>query len=204
MRNKDLSRETLLNSIKHLLSCDESHIILDQHKLYTLYSIAFQYMLYLSTKDAGAYILRLENSQLLDKIIQKSKDQTTRNFMHKLSLPRKLKYGQSTFFLDFFNLSSWGMTSEIPHEKIKGAIIVFSASPPPLEDSESFSDHIIEKDYYLNLLLDVCPKTITISYDRLFTTSKPQKSVQFDFIPSKNLDAVRGVRLAQNFDFEED
>ena len=27
---------------------------------------------------------------------------------------------------------------------------------------------------------------------------------QFDFIPSKNLDAVRGVRLAQNFDFEED
>ncbi|MEX1099848.1 MAG: hypothetical protein WEB87_05450, partial [Bacteriovoracaceae bacterium] len=91
MSYRDLTKEALYEGVKLLVDSDSSHIHLPQQKLYTLFSIGFQYLLYKSTKEAGHYIIRVEDSYLLDKLQKKSKDQSTRRFMQSLALPRRLK-----------------------------------------------------------------------------------------------------------------
>ena len=93
--SKDLSKEDLYESVKTLVETEEEHIHLDQQKLFTLFSVAFQYLLFKSTKEPGAYILRIEDSALAEKLAKKSKDPSTRRFVQSLLLPRKLKYQKS-------------------------------------------------------------------------------------------------------------
>src|SRR3989339_1189447 len=101
---KDLSKQELYEAVKMLVDTDDSHphIHLNQHKLFNLYSIAFQYMLYRSTKNPGAYIIRIEDSHFAEKISKRAKDPSSRKFLQALLLPRKIKYNSSTLFLDFF------------------------------------------------------------------------------------------------------
>ena len=86
---RDLNKNDLYESVKALVECESSHIHLHQHKLFTLFSVAFQYLLYMSTKKPGAYIIRIEDSQLAEKIARKAKDLSSRKFLQTLLLPRK-------------------------------------------------------------------------------------------------------------------
>jgi len=72
----DLPKKLLYDSVKTLLDQQEknSHIQLDQQKLFTLYSIAFQYLLFTSTKKPGSYIIRIEDSSLAERLAKKSKE----------------------------------------------------------------------------------------------------------------------------------
>ena len=132
MQKRDLDKNTLYEGVKALIDCASDHIHLPQQKLYTLFSVAFQYMLFKSTREPGFYILRVEDSYLLDKLQKKSKDLSTRKFIQSLALPRRFKYGNSTFVLDFFNVSTWAMTNDLPKDKIKGALVVKNASKKPI------------------------------------------------------------------------
>ena len=125
---KDLDKSTLYEAVKTLVETPARHIHLDQQKLFTLFSIAFQYILFRSTKHPGHYIIRIEDSLLAEKLAKKAKDETTRKFMMRLLVPRRLAYGNSTFHLDYFPLATWGTTKDLPKEKIQGAIVVKNTS----------------------------------------------------------------------------
>lgn len=209
MRGKDLSKEDLYESVKALVETEDKHVHLDQQKLFTLYSIAFQYMLFLSTKSPGAYILRIEDSALAEKLARKSKDPSTRRFMQSLMLPRKLKYQKSTFFLDFFHIGSWSFTADIPKDKIKGAIIVKNTNNKPMteveideETQEADPMAHLPPDYFLTSLTEFVPKTITVAYDWQNESGLPLKSVQFPFI-KKERERVAGLTLSKEIDLEE-
>jgi hypothetical protein len=209
--NKDLSKEDLYESVKTLVETEDKHLILDQQKLFTLFSIAFQYLLFKSTKEPGAYIIRIEDSALADKLAKKSKDPSTRRFIQSLLLPRKLKYQKSTFFLDFFHIGSWSLTADIPREKIKGAIVVKNTSDRPmteleLNESEEEAAHLdpmasLPKDYFLTSLTEFVPKTITVAYEWVEGNHLPLKSVQFPFI-KKEREKVAGLTLSREIDLE--
>ncbi len=187
---KDLDKSTLYEAVKALVENSSHHIHLDQQKLFTLFSIAFQYILFRSTKNPGHYIIRIEDSLLADKLARKAKDETTRKFLHRLIIPRRLAYGNSTFHLDYFPLATWGVTKDLPKEKIQGAIIVKNTSHNPLIDETDFrhltqDEHAIElfgKDYYLRTLMDIAPKTITIAFNEVFEGLEP---LRFEFIEDK-------------------
>ncbi|MAF79194.1 MAG: hypothetical protein CME60_13615 [Halobacteriovoraceae bacterium] len=206
--SKDLSKEDLYESVKTLVETEEEHIHLDQQKLFTLFSVAFQYLLFKSTKEPGAYILRIEDSALAEKLAKKSKDPSTRRFVQSLLLPRKLKYQKSTFFLDFFHIGSWSLTSDVPREKIKGAIIVKNTSGRPMteiemdeEESEENPMAHLPKDYFLTSLTEFVPKTITIAYEWEEGEHLPLKRVQFPFI-KKEKERVTGLTLSRDIDLE--
>ena len=206
--SKDLSKEDLYESVKTLVETEEKHIHLDQQKLFTLFSVAFQYLLFKSTKEPGAYILRIEDSALAEKLAKKSKDPSTRRFVQSLLLPRKLKYQKSTFFLDFFHIGSWSLTSDVPREKIKGAIIVKNTSGRPMteiemdeEESEENPMAHLPKDYFLTSLTEFVPKTITIAYEWEEGEHLPLKRVQFPFI-KKEKERVAGLTLSRDIDLE--
>jgi len=206
--SKDLSKEDLYKSVKTLVETDsnedEKHLLLNQQKLFTLFSIAFQYLLFKSTKEPGAYILRIEDSALAEKLARKSKDPSTRRFLQSLLLPRKFKYQKSTFFLDFFHIGSWSLTSDIPSEKIKAAIVVKNTSDRPMteidmDDEEAEIDPMaaLPKDYFLTSLTEFVPKTITIAYEWEEGNHLPLKKVQFPFI-KKEKEKVAGVTLSHD------
>jgi hypothetical protein len=146
MHSNDLTKENLYEAVKAIYESPADHIHLNQQKLYTLFSAAFNYMLYRSGKEPGHYIIRVQDSYLFDKLTKKAKDQTTRKFMQKLGLPRKLSYGGSTFHLDFFNVSTWNNTNDIPKLKIKGAIIVKNANKQ-LMDTPSEEMEEADREY---------------------------------------------------------
>lgn len=210
MRGKDLSKEDLYNSVKTLVETEDKHIHLDQQKLFTLYSIAFQYLLFRSTKKPGAYILRIEDSALADKLARKSKDSSTRRFMQSLMLPRKLKYQQSTFYLDFFHVGSWSLTADIPKDRIQGALVVKNTSNKPMteidfdEQEEGEVDLManLPKDYFLTSLTEFIPKTLTIAYGWENESGLPLKQIQFPFI-KKERERVAGLTLSKEIDIEE-
>jgi len=205
MRGKDLSKEDLYESVKTLVETEEKHLHLSQQKLFTLFSIAFQYLLYLSTKSSGAYIIRIEDSALAEKLARKSKDPSTRRFIQSLTLPRKLKYQKSTFFLDFFHVGSWSLTADIPKEKIMGAIIVKNTSSRPmveidLEEGEETDPMAgLPEDYFLTSLTEFVPKTITIAYE--WQNELPLKEISFPFI-KKERERVAGFTLSKEIDLE--
>src|SRR3989344_1743452 len=164
---KDLDKSTLYEAVKTLVEHPGKHIHLHQQKLFTLFSIAFQYILFRSTKHPGHYIIRIEDSLLAEKLARKAKDDTTRRFITRLIIPRRLTYGNSTFHLDYFPLATWGTTKDLPKEKIQGAIIVKNTSHNPLIDESDFR-HVTDdqqaislfgKDYYLNTLMEISPTT---------------------------------------------
>lgn len=135
----DLSNKVLYEAVKQLVEEEQgsqfAHFQLTQHKLYTLSSIAFQYMLYTSTKNPGYYVIRFEDGHLADKISTRAKDETTRKFLSKFLIPRKMKYGKSTFLLDYFHMNSWGKTNEIPDSLLQGSLIIKNTSDRPLQES---------------------------------------------------------------------
>ncbi len=206
--SKDLSKEDLYESVKTLVEAQDKHLLLDQQKLFTLFSIAFQYLLFKSTKEPGAYILRIEDSALAEKLAKKSKDPSTRRFLQSLMLPRKFKYQRSTFFLDFFHIGSWSLTADIPRDKIKGAIVVKNTSDRPMteiemEEEEAQNDPMaaLPKDYFLTSLTEFVPKTITIAYEWEEGEHLPLTSVQFPFI-KKEKERVAGLTLSRDIDLE--
>ena len=102
MTSGDISKQDLYEGVKTLIEAESNHIHLTQQKLFTLFSIGFQYLLFQSTKKPGAYIVRVEDGILADKLAKKSKDPSSRKFMQSLLIPRKLKYEKSVFYLDYF------------------------------------------------------------------------------------------------------
>jgi len=206
---QNLSKEDLYDSVKQLVDMQKCPLIhLRQHKLFTLYSIAFQYFLYSSTKIPGSYIFRIEDCALADKLTRKCKDPSTRKFMQSLMIPRKLKYNNSLFYLDFFNFSSWNLTSEIPKEKLKGALIVKNTSTKPMENTvfdeegleETTNSQVgIPEDYYLTSLKEVCPKTIIIAFGEQF---EGFEGIDFPFIQKDKEKTISGVTLSKDLDWD--
>ena len=207
MSKKDLSKELMYEGVKSLLECQHSHIHLPQQKLYTLYSIAFNYFLYLSGNEPGHYIIRIEDSYLMDKIIRKAKDDTSRKFLNRMALPRRFKYEKSMFHVDFFNFTTWANTNELPKDKIKGALIVKNASKGPIghdfnEDEEvQTAMNALPKDFYLTSLKEFVPKTITIAFDEEYDD---MEKIVFPFIkdePSEKLS--KGVSISCDINLED-
>lgn len=208
MSNRDLGKETLYEGVKMLVECDAQHIHLPQQKLYTLFSLAFQYMLYRSTKSPGHYILRVEDSYLIEKLQRKSKDQITRNFLQKLALPRKFKYDNSTFHLDFFNFSTWSTTNDLPKDRIQGALIVKNTNRSPIDLMVAEGDEEqaqvlanLPENYFLTSLTEFVPKTITIAYNEDF---QGLEKIVFPFIKEEPSEKVaRGVRISSDINLDE-
>lgn len=206
---KDLDKVTLYEAVKTLVEHPAKHIHLDQQKLFTLFSIAFQYILFRSTKHPGHYIIRIEDSLLAEKLARKAKDETTRRFISRLIIPRRLTYGNSTFHLDYFPLATWGTTKDLPKEKIQGAIIIKNTSHNPMIDETDFR-HISEdeqavnlfgKHYYLNSLMHLVPRTIMIAFNEEFEGTEV---IGFDFIEESSERMVDGVKISQDTQLEED
>lgn len=200
---RDMPKEKLYQGVKTLVEAAESHkhFHLPQQKLFTLFSVAFQYMLFKSTKEAGAYIVRIEDSSLAEKLAKRAKDPSTRRFIQSLLLPRKVKYGKSTFFLDFFHLGSWNMTNEIPQDRLRGAIVVKNTNSRPMTEIEMAEegeeevtpDINLPADYFVTSLLENVPNTIAIALEK---KPEPMTDVEFEFIP-KEEERVKGVTLAK-------
>ena len=188
---KDLDKSTLYEAVKTLVESPSKHMHLGQQKLFTLFSIAFQYILFRSTKHPGHYIIRIEDPFLAEKLARKAKDETTRKFMGRLMVPRRLAYGNSTFHLDYFPLATWGTTKDLRQGKIQGAIIVKNTSHNPLIDESDFR-HVPEdeqaiglfgKNYYLTSLMGIAPTTVTIAFDEDFDGLE---KIIFNFIDDKD------------------
>ncbi len=218
---KDLSKQELYESVKMLVDLDESHphIHLNQHKLFNLYSIAFQYLLYRSTKNPGAYIIRIEDSHFAEKISKRAKDPSSRKFLQTLLLPRKIKYNNSLLFLDFFNIASWNLTNEIPQNKIKGALIIKNSSTKPmatdhliaLDQQVKGGDEIktyesdlfindLPADYFYTSLQSFVSKTIIISHGQDFNNTH---KLTFPFIKKDKDKTLSGVTLSNELDWDE-
>ena len=209
MSNNDLSKETLYEGVKTLIESNSPHIHMSQQKLYTLVSIGFQYLLYNSTKEPGHYVIRVEDSYLLDKIQKKAKDNSTRKFMQKLALPRKFKYGNAVFHLDFFNFSTWANTNELPKDRVKAALIIKNASKKPIgmdvsEDDDEQVKAIMESlpsDYYLSSLKEFVPKTITIAFDESY---EGVDEIKFPFIVDEPKEKLAyGVKISEDINFDD-
>jgi hypothetical protein len=206
---KDLDKSTLYEAVKALVEHPSKHIHLNQQKLFTLFSVAFQFILFRSTKHPGHYIIRIEDASLAEKLAKKAKDDTTRRFISKLLIPRRLTYGNSTFHLDYFPLASWGTTKDLPKERIQGAIIVKNTSHNPLIDEADFrhmsSDEqavaLFGEHYYLSSLMEIAPKTITIAFNENYNGLE---TVNFDFIEDKLERMVDGVKISEDIQFDDE
>ncbi|MDD0853193.1 hypothetical protein HBN50_08795 [Halobacteriovorax sp. GB3] len=200
-----INKQDLYESVKTLVETDAPHIHLNQHKLYTLFSIGFQYLLYQSTKNPGAYVLRIEDSHLAEKIYRKAKDESTRKFLQSLLIPRKLKYGKSMFYLDFFHLGTWNMTKDIPKEKLKGALIVKNTTKRPMNElveagsEEEVLFEGLPENYFLTSLTEFVPRTLTISFEDEF---EDLEIVRFPFIKKEAEKTVSGVTLSNELDWD--
>lgn len=202
--SQEISKQDLYESVKTLIETQHKHILLDQHKLYTLFSIGFQYILFASLKDPGHYIIRVEDAKFADRLSRKAKDISTRKFINSLLIPRKFKYDKSMFYLDFFNFGSWNMTAEIDPKKLKGALIVKDSAekgPDPFNetDDEATAAAGLPADYHITSLLGICPKTITIATDLNFDEMEP---VRFGFIKKDQTKTISGVTLSGDVDWD--
>jgi len=141
--------------------------------------------------------------------MRKSKDVSTRNFMQKLALPRKLKFQNSTFYLDFFNIGSWALTNDLPKEKFRAALVVKDTVDRPLDQSTEVEDEdeaeaakliaSLPEDYYISTLINYMPKTINIS---IGDAIEGTKDVKFPFIKEER-EIVKGVRIATDVNIED-
>lgn len=210
----ELSKEHLYEGVKLLVESNSSKIHLTQPKLYTLMSLGFQYILYLSTKNPGSYLIRLEESLLADKLMKKAKDQSTRKFLSKLMTTRKLNFGQSSLYLDYFHPQSWQMTQTVPNQKWKAALVVKGTSPKTFldigtEDSSSELDgegsdksqsnlnsiNPFDENVYLAPLCELPIKVLWIAFEH---NTPPQfDQIKFPFIPDKEEALPGGLTLTQ-------
>ncbi len=199
-KNGDLDKQTLYESVKLLWDTPAPHILLPQKKLFTLFGVAFQYLLFCSTKKSGTYIVRIEDGQLANKLARKAKNANTRKLLQSLLTPRKLNYGKSTFLLDFFPVSSWGLTNEIPPHKVRACLIVKNTTQRPMREldmgEEESPHHDVPADYYLTSLLKFVPKTITIAHDLAMDGLTP---VTFPFIKEED-ESISGLTLSREID----
>lgn len=219
MGSRNISKEELYQGVKTLIDSSASHIHLYQHKLFTLFSLGFQYLLFKSTKEAGHYIIRIEDGPLAEKLSYKAKDDTTRKFIQNLLIPRKLKFGKSTFYLDYFHIGSWSLTQELPHDMVKGALIVKNTVRSPLKEhshpwdeiTDSTPDEVKEeaeqmkkagfaKDYYYSSLQEFVPNTIAIGLDDSYMGAT---KVTIPFIKEQEDSVLNGVVLAKDLRLED-
>jgi hypothetical protein len=208
---KDLDKDTLYQGVKLLVEHPCPHIHLPQQKLFTLFSVAFQYMLFRSTKHSGHYIIRIEDPFLADKLARKAKDESTRKFLQKILIPRRLSFGGSTFHLDYFTLGSWSVTKDLPRERIQGAVIVKNTSHNPLIDEGDFrhtsdeftsnetAEQLFGKHYYLSSLKETAPRTVTIAYDEAYEGCE---QVEFPFIEEES-SVSGGVRISSDVNLDD-
>jgi hypothetical protein len=199
----DLSKNELYEGVKSLVEASSSNIHLEQQKLFTLFSIAFQYILFYSMKNPGAYIIRVEDGILADKLAKKSKDPSTRKFMSSLLIPRKLKYEKSVLYLDYFNPSSWNLTQEIPSDKVKGSIIICNTSKRPMMeiDPEDEVDSIhLDKELYYKQLVSICPKNIIIAFESSFPDFT---ALSFPFIKKEKEKTISGVTIHDDIEWDD-
>ncbi len=205
MTSGDIPKADLYEGVKSLIETEAKHIHLTQQKLFTLFSLGFQYLLFQSTKKPGAYIIRVEDGLLADKLAKKSKDPSTRKFMQSLLIPRKLKYEKSFFYLDYFHYGSWNMTNEIPHEKIQGALIVKNTSNRPMTELHQEEDdqdliHQFPPDHFQTSLMNFVPKTITIAFEETYGGTTP---ITFPFIKKEKEKTVSGVTLSDDLEWDD-
>lgn len=205
MTNGDISKNDLYEGVKTLIETEQKHIHLTQQKLFTLFSVGFQFMLFQSTKKPGAYIIRVEDGILADKLAKKSKDPSTRKFMQSLLIPRKLKYERSVFYLDYFHHGSWNMTNEIPHEKILGALIVKNTSNRPMTEThiEEGEEDLVKQfppSHFLKSLMVFVPKTVTIAFEETFEDTTP---LAFPFIKKEKERTVSGVTISDDLEWDD-
>jgi hypothetical protein len=205
--SNDLTKQDLYEGVKTLIETDAVHVHLPQQILFTLFSIGFQYLLFQSTRNPGAYIIRVEDGHLAEKLAKKAKDPSTRKFMQSLLIPRKLKYEKSVFYLDYFHMGSWNMTSEIPRDKIQAALVVKNTSSRPMMEIEmeevdetSFPD-TIKNGQYLKTLMESAPRTITIAFEEIFEDTT---QVNFPFIKKEKERTVSGVTIHDDVEWIED
>ncbi len=204
--SNDLTKQDLYEGVKTLIETDSRHLHLPQQKLFTLFSIGFQYLLFESTRSPGAYIIRVEDGHLAEKLAKKAKDPSTRKFMQSLMIPRKLKYDKSVFYLDYFHLGSWNLTSELPKEKIKAALIVKNTSNRPLfemqeeDSSENPALEIIKSGQYRNILVDNSPRTITIAFEETYQNTI---QINFPFIKKEKERTISGVTINDDVEWDE-
>ena len=199
----DLSKNDLYEGVKTLVETEQKHINLPQQKLFTLFSLGFQYFLFLSTKKPGAYIIRVEDGILADKLAKKSKDPSTRKFMQSLLIPRKLKYERSVFYLDYFNYTSWNLTNDIPKEKIQGALIIRNTSSKPMMEIDLEEENVLDQlpeNHYYTTLKDFVPKIITIAFEENLENSK---DVNFPFIKKEKERTVSGVTINEDIEWDD-
>ena len=187
MRSTDLTKQSLYEGVKTLIFAHEKspHLQLTQPKLFTIYSLSFQYLLYTASKIPGAYILRIEDGILAEKLARKAKDLSTRNFTQNLLLPRKLKFQQSMLYLDFFNIGTWANTNDIPPGKIQLALVIKNTTSVPFRQDftpEDLAAVELPKDYYYSHLQKFCPKTVLIAHENMFADVEP---IQFSWIKSQ-------------------
>lgn len=204
--SNDLSKLDLYEGVKTLIETDAVHIHLPQQKLFTLFSIGFQYLLFQSTRKPGAYIIRVEDGYLAEKLAKKSKDPSTRKFMQSLLVPRKLKYEKSVFYLDYFHLGSWNLTCEIPKDRIQAALIVKNTSSRPMmeieieEAGEDAPIDTIKNGQYLKSLMEVSPRTITIAFEETFESTS---QITFPFIKKEKEKTISGVTISEDLEWDE-
>lgn len=202
----DITKQDLYEGVKTLIETDAVHVHLTQQKLFTLFSIGFQYLLFESTRKPGAYIIRVEDGQLAEKLAKKAKDPSTRKFMNSLLLSRKLKYERSVFYIDYFHMGSWNMTNEIPRDKIKAALVVKNTSAKLMmefdekeEGDQAFIDTIKNQDY-LKSLMEFVPRTITIAFEETFPGTT---AVTFPFIKKEKEKTVSGVTINTDIEWDD-
>ena len=204
--SSDLGKQELYEGVKTLIETDAVHVHLPQQKLFTLFSVGFQYLLFQSTRKPGAYIIRVEDGHLAEKLAKKSKDPSTRKFMQSLLIPRKLKYDKSVFYLDYFHLGSWNLTTEIPKDKIQAALIVKNTSTRPLfemepeEAEENPALDAIKNGHYRTILMENAPRTITIAFEENFENTV---QVNFPFIKKEKEKTISGVTIHDDVEWDE-
>jgi len=204
--NNDLSKNDLYEGVKSLIETDAIHVHLPQQKLFTLFSVGFQYLLFQSTRNPGAYIIRVEDGHLAEKLAKKAKDASTRKFMQSLLIPRKLKYEKSVFYLDYFHPGSWNLTSEIPKDKLQAALVVKNTSNRPMLDmengleDENLALEVIKNGHYLKALMESAPRTITVAFEETFEGTT---RVHFPFIKKEREKTVSGVTINDDLDWDD-
>ena len=124
--------------------------------------------------------------------------------MQSILIPRKMKFDRSTFYLDYFHVTSWNITNDIPKDKIQGALIIKNTQSklmnevdPDDENHEIIST--LSKDYFLSSLLENSPKTITIAFEEEFEQLTP---LSFSFIKKEKERTLSGVTLSEEIDWE--
>ena len=203
----NMDKKQLYEGVKALVNNEkQNHLQLTQHKLFTLFSVSFQYFLFKSTKNPGSYIIRIEDPLLADRLAKRAKDPSTRKFMQALLLPRKLQYGRSSFYMDFFHVGSWNMTKNIPNEKLMGALVVRNTQKKPMngsiDDIEEVDDVMsnLPENFFLSSLLESSPESITISYGELL---EGVSEFNFDFIEKEKEKVLNGVKINEKLNWEE-